>query len=116
MESRDDLVVCLCMSAVRPPEILPRVRSLLLTQACDPSIAIGKTPEPVGKAWTMTRPLKAISPPAPTSRDTLKSIHRIQKLYQLRQRLVQTAVKELSRVLPETARRPNSRAYGRYAG
>lgn len=30
-------------------------------------------------------------------------ISRIQKLYQLRQRLVQTAVKELSRVLPETA-------------
>ena len=36
-------------------------------------------------------------------------IYRIQKLYQLRQRLVQTAVKELSRVLPETAQRPNSR-------
>jgi hypothetical protein len=64
--------VCLCMSAVRPPEILPRVRSLLLIQACDFTIASGETAEPVGKG-AMTRPLKAESPPAPTSRDTLKS-------------------------------------------
>lgn len=51
-------------------------------------------------------PLNAESPPAPTSRDTLKTNDPIQKLYQLRQRLVQTAVKELSRVLPETATNP----------
>lgn len=50
--------------------------------------------------WTMTRPLKAESPPAPTSRDTLKQISRIRKAYQLRQRMVSERGQAAPRVSP----------------